>query len=138
MDPEQFREKHRTEGFREGVIAERLQTLNTLQRIADAPDIEVALMAEHTRLEQLQARELAAPTMTALEARAFSQVLAAASGHQAPLDNGDLVAAALGLGMPAQSTTASPARSNDARQSQPVDNVDKVAAALGLTAAPAK
>jgi hypothetical protein len=59
MEPtEVFKEKYRAEGFLDGVLSERLQTLNLLGRIAEAPDVEGAVVAEHERLLALQAKQL--------------------------------------------------------------------------------
>ncbi|MEO7037660.1 MAG: hypothetical protein ABI548_27125 [Polyangiaceae bacterium] len=56
---EKLREKCRSEGYRDGAIAERLQTIKLLQRIADSDDVDGALSEELDRLMTLQAAEMA-------------------------------------------------------------------------------
>jgi len=63
MDIEQLREKYRAEGFAQGVLAERKETINSLARIAAATDIEAAVHSERAKLMSLQAKEAAATTV---------------------------------------------------------------------------
>jgi hypothetical protein len=60
MDLTALREKHEAQGYTDGVLAERLVTINLLQNIADAPDVEAAVHAARERLVTLQAKEASA------------------------------------------------------------------------------
>lgn len=143
---ETVREKARTKGFKEGVLAERLQTINLLSRIGAAPNVEAAVMAEHGRLEALQAAEVSAmhsrPSGGGVDDAAFEAQYAmisrlsgragsAPAGSNQLLDDGDKVAAAMGLPPAGSSEPSSPPAQRQAG-SQPVDDMDKVAAAMGL------
>ncbi|HEY4158680.1 MAG TPA: hypothetical protein VGM29_11310 [Polyangiaceae bacterium] len=61
---EKTREAHRASGFAEGVRSQRLDTIRSLQRIADSDDIEVALLEEIDRLTTVQAAEVSAAAGT--------------------------------------------------------------------------
>lgn len=129
---ETVREKAHSKGFKDGVIAERLQTIGLLQRIGASADLEGALHAEHEKLLALQAREAAALAATDVNARrvfsstdeqlAFFERINTPGGAapSGALDNGDLVAAAMGLTMPEKPTPATTSG----------DDADRVAPAL--------
>jgi hypothetical protein len=139
---ETVRERAHSKGFKEGVNSERLQTINLLGRIAQAPDVEAALHAEHEKLSALQAREVAALAATDVNARrvfsspdeqlAFFERINTPGGSapSGAVDNEALVAAAMGLTMPEKPvpTDTPPSAAN----AQPIDDQDKVARALGL------
>jgi hypothetical protein len=138
---ETVREKAHSRGFKEGVNSERLQTINLLARIAQAPDVEAALHAEHEKLSALQGREVAALAATDVNARRvandaeeqYALISRVSDGGSAPsgaLDNGDLVAAAMGLKATPPAAAPPPGATHDA--SQPQDDMAKVAAAMGL------
>jgi len=57
---EAFREKYRAEGYTDGVIAERKQTLSLLQSITDSDDPEGAAQHALQRVTDIQAREASA------------------------------------------------------------------------------
>ncbi|MGC4094911.1 MAG: hypothetical protein QM756_44735 [Polyangiaceae bacterium] len=50
-------EKAHADGFSDGVLAERLNSIRTLDNIAESTDIHAALQREHSRLLSLQAKE---------------------------------------------------------------------------------
>jgi len=140
---ETTRERALAKGFKEGVISERLQTLGLLGRIAAAPNVELALHEEHEKLLALQAREVATLAAADVNARrvfsstdeqlAFFERINTPGGAapSGALDNGDLVARAMGLGpsAPAPHSAAPAPRAPVGTES---DNIDKVAAAMAL------
>lgn len=94
---EKLREKYRAEGYREGVIAERLQTINLLRVIADSDDVDYALSVESDKLMSIQARELSSGAQgnagsQVSHARQLAAGITAANGGVASKDLQDTVA----------------------------------------------
>jgi len=91
MDIELLREKYRAEGFVQGVLAERVQAINSLGRIAAAKDIEGAVHEERDRLMKLQAKEAAAVCVAENAADGPRKVPAMPTGHGHTADHSDRV-----------------------------------------------